>query len=93
MPHRWFTFRRHETVPQPLGTDVRFYVNAAGELVKKLADGRETTVGAADDIAAAIAAHEAASDAHPGYLTATEGNAAYSASGHAHSGVYLEPDS
>jgi hypothetical protein len=27
--------------------------------------------------AAAVAAHEAAADAHPGYLTATEGNAAY----------------
>ena len=32
---------------------------------------------AAGAVAAAVAAHEAAADPHPGYLTATEGNAAY----------------
>ena len=36
----------------------------------------------------AVSTHEAASDPHPGYLTATEGNSAYSATGHNHSGVY-----
>ena len=38
------------------------------------------------DPAAAIAAHEASSDPHPGYLTATEGNAAYTPIGHVGSG-------
>ncbi|NBW64023.1 MAG: hypothetical protein EBR33_13175, partial [Synechococcaceae bacterium WB4_1_0192] len=40
-------------------------------------DGKEAS-GAA---AAAVAAHTAAADPHPGYLTAAEGNAAYAASG------------
>jgi len=38
--------------------------------------------------ASAVAAHEALSDPHPTYLTATEGNAAYATTGHNHSGVY-----
>jgi len=40
------------------------------------ADARYDAIGAAT---AAVAAHEAASDPHPTYLTATEGNAAYQA--------------
>ena len=35
-----------------------------------------------------VSSHEAAADPHPGYLTSTEGNSAYSATGHDHSGVY-----
>jgi hypothetical protein len=35
---------------------------------------------------AAVAAHAAASDPHPTYLTAAEGNAAYSVLGHTHAG-------
>lgn len=35
-----------------------------------------------------IASHEGAANPHPGYLTPVEGDAAYSALGHAHSGVY-----
>lgn len=35
-----------------------------------------------------IVLHEAAANPHPGYLTPTEGDAAYSAVSHAHSGVY-----
>jgi len=46
------------------------------------------TYDAAGTAASAVSTHEAASDPHPGYLTATEGNAAYSATSHAHSGVY-----
>lgn len=34
----------------------------------------------------AVAAHAAAGDPHPTYLTATEGNAAYAATGHTHAG-------
>jgi hypothetical protein len=34
--------------------------------------------------AAAVSAHEALSDPHPGYLTATEGNAAYAVIAHSH---------
>lgn len=36
---------------------------------------------------AAITTHESAGDPHPGYLTATEGNAAYATTGHSHSYV------
>lgn len=42
----------------------------------------------AGSAAGLLATHEAASDPHPGYLTATEGNAAYAAAGHDHAGVY-----
>lgn len=35
-----------------------------------------------------IATHEAASNPHPGYLTPAEGDVAYAALGHNHSGVY-----
>lgn len=35
-----------------------------------------------------IVIHEAAANPHPGYLTPVEGDAAYAAVGHAHSGVY-----
>jgi hypothetical protein len=35
--------------------------------------------------ASAVSTHEAASDPHPTYLTATEGNAAYAATSHSHS--------
>ena len=42
----------------------------------------------AGSAASAIAAHEAASDPHPGYLTPAEANAAYAAAGHNHAGVY-----
>lgn len=34
----------------------------------------------------AVAAHEALADAHPGYLTPAEGNAAYALTGHTHAG-------
>lgn len=37
-----------------------------------------------------VTAHEAASDPHPGYLTPTEGDAAYSALGHSHTGLPLD---
>ncbi|WP_214327861.1 hypothetical protein [Nonomuraea sediminis] len=37
--------------------------------------------------AAAVTAHEVASDPHPQYLTGSEGNAAYSPLGHAHAGA------
>jgi hypothetical protein len=40
--------------------------------------------------AAAVAAHVALADPHPGYLTATEGNAAYAPIAHNHMGVYAE---
>lgn len=36
------------------------------------------------EAAGAVAAHEAAVDPHPGYLTAAEGDAAYAASDHTH---------
>lgn len=43
-------------------------------------------------VGAAIAAHEAAANPHPVYLTQVEGDAAYAPLSHAHSGVY-EPAS
>lgn len=47
--------------------------------------GYGITDGATDaELAAAIAAHEAASNPHPQYLTPAEGDAAYSALGHTH---------
>ena len=43
-----------------------------------VADARiASTIARDSEVTAAISAHEAASDPHPGYLTATEGNAAY----------------
>lgn len=42
-------------------------------------DGKET--------AGTVAAHEAAGDPHPQYLTAAEGNAAYASAGHSHNGL------
>jgi len=44
------------------------------------------------EAAGAVAAHEAAGDPHPQYLTSTEGNAAYATTGHTHSGVYEPAD-
>jgi hypothetical protein len=41
-----------------------------------------------DSGASAVAAHEAAGDAHPGYLTPAEADAAYSALGHNHASDY-----
>lgn len=68
----------------------RFYVKRAGALVfDALVDAdvpasiaRDTEMVAADAVvasnaAAALTAHEAAVDPHPGYLTTAEGNAAY----------------
>lgn len=63
-------FRRTASTATPQGTDVVFYVNADGDLVKKLADGTESVVGAAGDVSAAITAHEEDADAHSQYLTA-----------------------
>ncbi len=37
-----------------------------------------------------VTAHEAASDPHPGYLTPTEGDAAYAALAHSHTGLPLD---
>jgi hypothetical protein len=42
-----------------------------------------------DGGAAAVATHEGASDPHPGYLTAAEGNAAYATAGHNHDSAYI----
>lgn len=53
---------------------------AAGRTALALGTAATSATGdfdAAGTAAAAVAAHEAASDPHPGYLTATEGNAAY----------------
>lgn len=47
-----------------------------------------TGADASGTAAGLIASHEAAANPHPGYLTPTEGDAAYAAIGHAHSGVY-----
>lgn len=46
-----------------------------------------TQASSAFEAAGAVAAHVAAADPHPIYLTAAEGNAAYSGLGHTHSGL------
>lgn len=54
------------------------------------ADTGHTHSGVYDPVgtaSAAITTHESAGDPHPGYLTATEGNAAYATTGHSHSYV------
>lgn len=55
-------------------TDLQSALDA--KLTEAEADALYDALG---DAAAAVAAHEAAGDPHPGYLTATEGNAAYQA--------------
>jgi hypothetical protein len=46
-----------------------------------------TQASSAFEAAGSVAAHAAAADPHPIYLTGAEGNAAYSALGHTHSGL------
>lgn len=61
----------------------------AASLTGTIDDARIPSAIARDsEVTAAISAHEAAGDPHPGYLTAAEGNAAYSALGHNHAGTY-----
>lgn len=60
---------------------------AAIAAVQDEVDDLETVVAGKEDVgvaAAAVEAHEAASDPHPQYLTATEGGAAYAALTHDH---------
>lgn len=58
----------------------------AGALIEL--DGEIATKEASGTAAVAIAAHLAASNPHPEYLTPAEGDAAYAALGHNHTGTY-----
>ena len=71
-------------VPTDMGTQIELDAEAA--LARNadnltsgtVADARiASTIARDSEVAAAVSAHEAAGDPHPGYLTAAEGNAAY----------------
>lgn len=67
----------HATSHQDGGTD-ELALDGSQITTGTVADARVASTIARDtEVAAAISAHEAAGDPHPGYLTAAEGNAAY----------------
>lgn len=69
-----------------------FLLDGSGDISSvKIGNGVDTfsALPAYDPSATALAAHVAASDPHPTYLTSAEGNAAYSALGHTHTAANI----
>jgi hypothetical protein len=83
-----FTSLPFEPGGSPTATSVSF--TPAGTVAAT--NVQTAVVEVAGDAAAALTAHEAAADPHPGYLTAAEGNAAYAASAHVGSGGTAHAD-
>lgn len=76
------TIARDSEVTAAVAAEATLARNADNLTSGTVADARiASTIARDSEVTAAISAHEGASDPHPGYLTAAEGNAAYDAAG------------
>lgn len=72
--------------------ELALLIDGAGDTLEvRIGNGTDpfSALSAYDPSATALAAHVAASDPHPTYLTATEGNAAYAALSHTHTAANI----
>lgn len=76
----------HTGVYEPANANLQSHVSSTANPHSVTA--AQAGADASGTAAGLIASHEAAANPHPGYLTPTEGDAAYAALGHAHTGVY-----
>lgn len=76
----------HAGVYEPANANLQSHVSSTANPHSVTA--AQAGADASGTAAGLIASHEASANPHPGYLTPTEGDAAYAALGHAHTGVY-----
>jgi hypothetical protein len=76
----------HSGVYEPADADIQSHLASASNPHSVTA--AQVGADATGTAAGLLASHESAVNPHPGYLTPTEGDAAYAAIGHAHSGTY-----
>lgn len=76
----------HTGVYEPANANLQAHVSSTANPHSVTA--AQAGADASGTAAGLIASHEASANPHPGYLTPTEGDAAYAALGHAHTGVY-----